>query len=64
MEGINYNGCKVVVFNSQWVHSVEPYAEAINDFLANHNIVNVIPAQSDTRHSVHIFYRDSEVKNG
>lgn len=64
MERINYNGCKLEVINTKMCGGIEEYEKAVNDFLANHDIVNVIPTQSDYMHSINIFYRDSEVKNG
>lgn len=66
MEGINYNGCKVATFlcNLNECENIEGYEKAANNFLAKHNIINVIPTVSNNLLVVNIFYKDSEVKNG
>lgn len=64
MEGINYSNCKLEVINTKMCGGIEEYEKSVNDFLANHDIVNVIPTQSDYMHSIHIFYKEREVKNG
>lgn len=66
MEGINYNGCKVITFicDLEDCRNIEGYEKAVNDFLTNHNIVNVIPITSNYLLVMNIFYKDSEVKNG
>ena len=58
MQEKKINGCKVKIFNSHMCDGLENYENAINEFMANHQIVDVKPTQSDHMHSIHIFYKD------
>ena len=52
-----YDGCKVKIFNSFFCKSIDDYENKINEFMSNHNVVDIKVTQCDVSYMAYIFYK-------